>query len=137
MEEVFMEEVSTEEVSTEEVSTEEVCLDEAFMDEASMEAVSLEEAFMDEASMDEASMDRACMDQDSTVQGTTVAVQDRIGGMFCQIFNQKSQLKQLALNANQKSSLKLKEQLLKNLLVAGCSQCLLASAVASLINGNP
>ena len=126
MEEVFLEEVFMEEVS----------LDEAFMDEASME-VSLDEAFMDEASMDEASMDRACMDQDSTVQGTTVAVQDRIVGMFCLIFNQKSQLKQLALNANQKSLLKLKEQLLKNLLVAGCSQCLLASVVASLINGNP
>ena len=122
-----MEEVSMEEVSMEEVSMEEVSLDEAFMDEA----------FMDEASMDEAFMDRACMDQASTVQGTTVAVQDRIGGMFCLIFNQKSQLKQLALNANQKSLLKLKEQLLKNLLVAGCYQCLLASAVASLINGNP
>ena len=131
MEEVFLEEVFMEEVFMEEVS-----LDEAFMGEASMEEVSLDEAFMDVASMDEASMDRACMDQASTVQGTTVAVQDRIVGMFCLIFNQKSQLKQLALNANQKSLLKLKEQLLKNLLVAGCSQCLLASAVASLINGN-
>ena len=132
MEEVFLEEVFMEEVFMEEVS-----LDEAFMGEASMEEVSLDEAFMDVASMDEASMDRACMDQASTVQGTTVAVQDRIVGMFCLIFNQKSQLKQLALNANQKSLLKLKEQLLKNLLVAGCSQYLLASAVASLINGNP
>ena len=67
-------------------------------------------------------------------QDTTVAAEST-GQIFCLLFNQESQLKQLALTANYESLLILKKDLLEEIFVAGLSQCLLASAVAFLING--
>ena len=67
-------------------------------------------------------------------QGTTVAAEST-GQIFCLLFNQESQLKQLALTANYESLLILKKDLLEEIFVVGSSQCLLVSAVAFLING--
>ena len=67
-------------------------------------------------------------------QDTAVAAEST-GQIFCLLFNQESQLKQLALTANYQSLLILKKDLLEEIFVVGSSQCLLVSAVAFLING--